>query len=49
MNNKSMLGSLTFGAIVLAGLIGVLALLKDATEAQNDIAVDEINDSPIGI
>ncbi len=49
MNNKLMLGSLTFGAIVIAGLIGVLALLDDATDAQNDVAVDEINDSPIGI
>ncbi len=49
MNNKMMLGSLTFGAIVIAGLISVLALLNDADEAKNDIAIDEINDSPIGI
>ncbi len=49
MNNKLMLGSLTFGAIVIAGLISVIALLQDADEAKNDVAYDEINDSPIGI
>lgn len=49
MNNKLMLGSLTFGAIVIAGLISVIALLHEAEEAKNDTAFDEINDSPIGI
>ncbi len=49
MNNKSLLGPLTVGALVLAGLIGVLSLMNSAEETDNEIVCDEINDSPIGI
>lgn len=49
MTNKLLLGSLTFGAIVV-GLLGVLAVLDDdAAESTAEPVFDEINDDPIGI
>ena len=49
MTNKLLLGSLTFGAIVV-GLLGVLAVMDDdGAENPSEPAFDEINDDPIGI
>lgn len=49
MDKKLVLGSLTLGAIMMAGLIGIISLLQENSEQDGSEVFDEINDMPIGI
>ncbi|NUN69452.1 MAG: hypothetical protein HUU02_07040 [Bacteroidetes bacterium] len=49
MNGRMTLETWTIGAVVVAGLIGLLAALHADDEHASAVEIDEINDSPIGI
>lgn len=49
MNNRISLGSLTIGAVLLAGLLGLLTAVHKRLHEPAETEFDEINDSPIGI
>lgn len=49
MNGRMTLETLTISAVVIAGLIGLIAAVHSRTEHPAVIEFDEINESPIGI
>ncbi len=49
MSGKMTLETLTISAVVVAGIIGLIAAMHSRLEHPAVIEFDEINDSPIGI
>jgi hypothetical protein len=49
MNGRMSWETWTLSAVVVAGLIGLLAALNTHADRSADVEFDEINDSPIGI
>jgi hypothetical protein len=49
MSKQMMLGTLTMGAFLLAGVIGIITVINEAADEAKQIENDEINGSPIGI
>lgn len=49
MDKKMLLGALTMGAFLLAGVIGMITVINEAADESDQSETDEINGSPIGI
>ena len=49
MKNKLVLGSLTVGVALLAGLVGLLLTLDDSDKENLSSSFDELSGEPLGI